>query len=125
MKRFPAITILLTILIIIIGALSFKSSSQPALTEDLQQDIYEYYWGETCPHCETVQEFLDSWEGEEGINLDKKEVYNNQQNTLLLTKRAAECGLRENNIGVPFLYTPEGECIIGDQPIIDYFKKLK
>jgi len=43
--------------------------------------------------------------------------------SLFLEKQNACKGLADDDKGgVPFLYTPE-KCIIGDTPIIDYFKE--
>lgn len=84
----------------------------------------EYFWSSTCPHCAKVQEFLDSWDKKDKLQLDKKQVDNNYANSTLLAKRARSCGLPQDQIGVPFLFTTEGKCIAGDEPIIEYFKGL-
>jgi len=85
---------------------------------------YEYFWGDGCPHCAIVQEFFDSWEGKDKIQIDKKETWSNPENARLLTQRARACNIPTNEMGVPLLVKPDGECIGGDQPIIDYFKSL-
>ena len=85
---------------------------------------YEYYWSTTCPHCAKVQEFMDSWEGTGKISLDKKEI-SSPANSNLLVRRASSCNISVNDVGVPFLFTPEGKCIVGDEPIIEYLKGLK
>ena len=85
---------------------------------------YEYFWGDGCPHCAVVQKFFDSWEGKDKIQIDKKETWSNPENARLLTQRARACNISTSDMGVPLLVTPEGKCIGGDQPIIDYFKSL-
>jgi len=85
---------------------------------------YEYFWGDGCPHCAEVQNFFDSWEGYGEANIEKKEAWNNFINAKLMKARAKYCGIPGNKIGVPFLFTPEGECFIGDEPIIDFFENL-
>jgi glutaredoxin len=85
---------------------------------------YEYFWGEGCPHCAKVDEFLDSWEHADKLELDKKEIYSNRVNSNLLQERGKSCGIPFNQIGVPFVFTPQGECITGDEPIIDFFKSF-
>lgn len=127
MKKFPAIAIFLSLLILVTGALLFSKSPKPEITPSPSSQGaagYEYFFSETCPHCANVQSFLDEWEGKEKISLEKKDVNGNKENSLLLTKRASECSIPANGIGVPFLYTPEGECIIGDTNIIEYFGSL-
>lgn len=85
-----------------------------------------FYYGNTCPHCKDVEEWMKQNNVEEKIKVVKKEVYDNRANALELSKVAQKCGLNTNSIGVPFLYTPEGKCLIGTPDIINYFsKKIK
>lgn len=81
------------------------------------------YYGYTCPHCKVVEDWLkENPKIEKKAGLILKEVYKDQQNSRELGQRAEECQLGGGGVGVPFLYD-KGECIIGDQPIIDYLKE--
>lgn len=86
----------------------------------LQNELTLFY-GNGCPHCALVEAYLK--ENPPKFNLKQKEVYYNEANQKELTLRAKACGLQENKIGIPFLWTGSN-CIIGDQPIINYFKQL-
>jgi glutaredoxin len=86
----------------------------------LQNELTLFY-GDGCPHCALVEAYLK--ENPPKFNLKQKEVYYNEANQKELTLRAKACGLPLNEIGVPFLWTGSN-CIIGDQPIINYFKQL-
>lgn len=99
---------------------TFDGTSSANLTEN-----YQYYWGIDCPHCANVEKFLESWSNTNKLKIDKKEVFQNQANSLELTQRAKSCNLPVDQIAVPFLYTPDKKCLEGDQPIIDYFTNLK
>jgi len=66
---------------------------------------------------------MDSWEGTAKISPEKKEI-SSPANSNLLVRRASSCNISVNDIGVPFLFTPEGKCIAGDEPIIEFFKSL-
>lgn len=101
-----------------------KQGSSEESTPPPSPTGYEYFWGQGCPHCAQVDEFLSTWENKDKLKLEKKEVYNNPANAQLMRQRANACGLPSNQIGVPFLYTPEGECIVGDTPIISFFEAL-
>lgn len=57
---------------------------------------------------------------EEKIEVVKKEVYDNRANSLELSQAAESCGLDTSSIGVPFLFTPEGKCLIGTPDIVGY-----
>ncbi len=120
MRKFIVIIILTTLLIIGVGIFYSTKSSKKSLG---LSSGYEYYWSTTCPHCARVQEFMDSWEGTAKISLEKKEV-DSPINSNLLVRRASACNISVSDIGVPFLFTPEGKCIIGDEPIIEYLKNL-
>jgi glutaredoxin-related protein len=122
MKKFIIAVVALTVFFAVAGSVFLggnSSSSTPTLPTS-----YEYFWGEGCPHCANVEEFFSAWEGKDKVSVDKKEVSKNRQNALLMRERAAYCNLPSDNLGVPFLFTPEGKCITGDEPIIEYFKGL-
>lgn len=75
------------------------------------------YWGVTCPHCHDTIEWIEKNKIEDKISIVRKEVYNNQTNSLELSVKAKSCGLDEMNIGVPLMYTSQGECLIGTPDI--------
>lgn len=141
MQKTPLLIILGSIILLIgfvsgYSLLSGKNpspsvNSQNSLTAEVAspsaQDItgtYEYFWGNTCPHCKNVAAFMETWSLKDKIKIDKKEVYDNADNARLLGKRAIACKIPQDQIPVPFLVTPSDKCIIGDQPIIEYFKKI-
>ncbi len=109
------------IIIIIFGGAFILSDKKESLP--LPPNI-EYYWGETCPHCKNVEEFLNSWDKKDKITINKFETYKNRKNAERLTQRARSCNIPPSEIGVPLIFTPEGKCIIGDDPAINYFKTL-
>lgn len=113
--------IFIAICVLVFGAgiyLFSKPTEVPAITG------YEYYWGDGCPHCKTVAEFFDGWSGKDKVQITKYEVWNNTKNATLMAERAKNCNIVRTEMGVPFLVTPEGTCLNGDQPIIDHFKSL-
>lgn len=122
MKKFFLPGVVLATLVIVIAGVFFtskdNSTSLPLPTS------YEYFWGDGCPHCATVQEFFDTWDKKDKVSIDKKEVWSNKENALLMRERASYCHLPLSSLAVPFLFTPEGKCISGDQPIINLFKSL-
>jgi glutaredoxin len=119
-RKFFFGVLILTLLIIGVGV--FLATRQAKNSLGLPSG-YEYYWSTTCPHCAKVQEFMDSWEGTAKISPEKKEI-SSPANSNLLVRRASSCNISVNDIGVPFLFTPEGKCIAGDEPIIEFFKSL-
>lgn len=102
----------------------YIANNQPQKEQATAPQGYEYFWGDGCPHCANVETFLSGWDKAGTINLTKMEVWKNQTNASLLQKRAASCGIPDDKVGVPLLYTPDGQCISGDQPIISFLQNL-
>ncbi|NCN25144.1 hypothetical protein COT94_00450 [Candidatus Falkowbacteria bacterium CG10_big_fil_rev_8_21_14_0_10_37_14] len=117
----PAVLTLM-ILPVAIWALVVQKQVIVAQTPVLATSGLILYYGDTCPHCKIVQDFLDSSGAAEKLTWEHKEVYRNSTNAAELTKRAESCGLDIKSIGVPFLWA-DGQCLIGDEPIINYFKQ--
>lgn len=125
MKRFFLPGIIVATLAIIIGGVVLTSKNSPATPSPLPSPTaLEYYWGNGCPHCANVEAFLESWDKKDKVSLDKKEVWNNPKNASDMLTRAKTCNLDTEKLAVPMLVTPEGKCLVGDTPIIDYFKSL-
>ena len=127
MKKSVVIAIVATILIFILGIfLVSRGGKGSANTNYPTPSNLTYYWGNGCPHCANVEEFLKTWDKKDTVTIDKKEVWYNAANTRELTARYKSCGTTSSNeMGVPLLFTTDGKCYSGDTPIIDYFKSLK
>jgi len=80
------------------------------------------FYGDGCPHCAIVEEYIKENNINDKISFAQKEVYYNQNNAKELEAKAKICGLPTDSIGVPFLWDGE-KCLIGDQDIIDFFKQ--
>lgn len=81
------------------------------------------FYGYSCPHCKTVNDWLEKNNIKEKIKFDHLEVYKDKGNNNLLTEKAKSCGLDEYSIGVPFLYDIEkNECMSGSDKIIEFFE---
>ncbi len=110
--------ILLIIVIAVVGYfgynLFFANSSNPSQPADAV-----LFWGQGCPHCETVKKYIDDNKINQKLVIDQKEVYYNKANQALMEKAAKQCQMdTSQGLGVPFA-TIDGKCFVGDQPIID------
>jgi len=121
-----------TILFIVVLIFSFfalsqaKNKNQPPINQSTHQqnqsaDQIILFYGDGCPHCAIVEKYIEENNIKNKISFTQKEVYYNQNNAEELQTKAQICGLPANSIGVPFLWDGS-KCIIGDQPIIDFFK---
>ena len=117
----PAIIfILVTIIGITILASNAKNPPEVAEVAAKTSGIILFY-GDGCPHCALVEEYVSQNGIEAKVPFIKKEVYYNKQNASELAEQAKICGMPTDSIGVPFLWDGS-KCLVGDQPIIDFFK---
>lgn len=83
---------------------------------------YLYYYGEWCPHCANVDDYMTGVDGYSRVNIEKKEVYYNQENAKSMSDDAERLWVKWG--GVPFLIIRDDEnetYLVGDGPIIEYF----
>lgn len=80
------------------------------------------FFGDTCPHCKNVEDYIQANNIKNKLSFQELEVYNNAGNASLLGAKAKQCGLdTSNGVGVPFFFDGQN-CIQGDEPIIEFFK---
>jgi len=99
-----------------------KNNQSVPETVEISKKIPIFFYGNTCPHCKDVENWMKENKIEERIEIVKKEVYKNQENAQELSLAAQSCGLDTNNIAVPFLYV-ENKCFIGTPDIISYLSQ--
>lgn len=125
MKNFPAVVAVLTLLVLVGGIFFFSGKKEPNPEPAPAATSYEYFWGDGCPHCANVEEFFSSWEGKDKVEIKKLEVWYNKSNALLYNQRANSCQIPQDQRGVPLLFTLDGKCLTGDEPIIIFFSEMK
>lgn len=80
------------------------------------------FYGDGCPHCVVVDDFIESNNIEQKVEFTRLEVFNNQDNAGLLAKKAIFCNVDiSQGVPVPFLWDGE-KCFVGDQDIIKFFQ---
>lgn len=122
------IVIIVAVLIIIAGFLYFYYSGffsklfygNPNSRINANQIIL--FYGENCPHCKIVDEYIKTKNIEQKIQFTKLEVFQNKDNAQFLLGRATACGLETEAIGVPFLWTGS-VCVLGDEDVIKFFEE--
>lgn len=126
MKK-SSIIITISVIVIILVIANFyytKMQNDKKLLASIQDKII-FFYGEGCPHCANVEKFFQDNSVESKVQFEKREVWGDKQNTYLMTLIATKkCNLPENELGVPFLWNgSDSKCLLGDQPIIDFFKQ--
>jgi glutaredoxin len=88
-------------------------------TEESQITLF---YGDGCPHCAIVEDYIKNNNIKERLSFKEKEVYYNQNNANDLAQKAQTCGISTNSIGVPFLWDGS-KCYVGDQDIINFLNQ--
>jgi len=78
-----------------------------------------FFYGDDCPYCVIVEEYIEENNIEEKMAFERKEVSHNKNNSSDLISKAIICELPANSIGVPFLWDGS-KCFVGDQKIIKF-----
>jgi hypothetical protein len=129
MNKFGLGVIVATILIIAGGIYFLTKSPSNVSIQTVAvtptPNTYEYFWGDGCPHCINVAKFMETWDKKDKVKINKMEVWKDKNNANIMLDRANKCGLDKSTLGVPLLYTPDGECFDGDGPIIEVLKGIK
>jgi len=80
------------------------------------------FFGETCPHCKTVDAFITDNGVRAKLKFQELEVYNNPSNSALLVQKARQCGISTTGgVGVP-LFFDGNNCFQGSDSIINFLK---
>jgi hypothetical protein len=80
------------------------------------------FFGDGCPHCKVVEDFIFTNDVRNKIKFDTKEIWSNQSNARLMTQIWKQCGLNtQEGMGVPF-YWDGASCYRGQDEIINLFK---
>lgn len=115
------VAILALALILAVGFVYFglKDGGQTGADDPL---AIVYYWGDGCPHCKVVSDFLEANNIADKVSFEKKEVWSDKKNAAEMGRRAKACDITPEGMGVPFVYGGNGKCYIGAPDVIDFFK---
>lgn len=104
------------------GSVAGANTTTREVVSTPDADIIIFY-GETCPHCKKVNEYIIANNIDKVVKLQHLEVYKNSGNLELMKQKLEQCkNLSDaDKGGVPFMYASD-TCLVGDQPIIDYLK---
>lgn len=78
-----------------------------------------YFYSASCPHCATVNEYVATNHIKERFYYIEREVDNTTENIQLLQRVAAQCGVGQADIAVPFFWDGQ-HCYQGSDEVINY-----
>ncbi len=111
----------IAILIVVAGLFLLSRKQEQAESTSGNQGMILFY-SLSCPHCQNVEQYIETNKVKEKYSFDRLEVSKNQNNSAQLAAKARACGLDTQGIGVPFLWTGE-KCLMGDTDIIEFFQQ--
>lgn len=114
-----AIAVIITAIFAANSAGFFKP--QPEVTPEMGKIIL--FYGHDCPHCKDLELWMTNNGVNDRISMDKLEVQYNEDNQNLLRGAAKFCNISETSIGVPLLWTGKGDCLLGLEPIQEFFNQ--
>lgn len=125
MDKKTIITIAVAVAVIIIAIFAANSAGffkpQPEVTPEMGKIIL--FYGQDCPHCKDLELWMTNNGINDKISMDKLEVQYNKDNQNLLKGAAKVCNMAETSIGVPLLWTGDGNCLLGVEPIEEFFNQ--
>ena len=89
------------------------------------------YYGDGCPHCKVVEDYIAQNNLQTKLDISEKEVWHNQTNLNELTNKARACGLDLNKLGIPMLWDRKtdkcygGQTDKGEGEVIDFLSQIK
>lgn len=113
--------ILFVLAIAVIGVLFFIFSGKGVSKELSGGADAIFFYGDVCPHCGIVDEFISANQVEEKVKFERGEIYHNKNNAEIFVQKARQCGIEVKNMGVPMLWE-KGECYVGQEAVIQFFK---
>ena len=123
--------IIIIIAVILAGTLfwAFQSGffvkplpEQPPATPTALPAGIVFFYGDGCPHCKNVEDYVAQNKIADKVKFTSLEVYNNKGNAALLANVAIGCKLDvSNGVGIPLLYDGKN-CVQGDVDVINFFK---
>lgn len=105
--------------------ISFKTNPATTGTDTTEQnpDLILFY-GNTCPHCKLVEDFISKNKIDQKLKIGLLEVYENKSNTTIfanMVQKICPDQLNSSGLPVPFLIDQKDKkCTVGDQPVIQY-----
>lgn len=117
-----AIIIIIAVILLGAGFWSWQSGffTDTSHKVEIPEGLILFY-GQDCPHCKNVEDYMSENSIEDKVKVTKLEVYYNEDNQNILAQVVKKCNISPSQVGVPLLYDGKA-CAIGDGPIIDYFE---
>lgn len=94
----------------ILSLLLFISLTLIGLSTKAAEDntTYTYFYGQGCGHCIKVENYFETTDIDEKIQLQKHEIWFNQDGRSVLEEKLKHLSLTLDQVGTPFLVIQNG-----------------
>ena len=87
-------------------------------------EITTLYTSKSCPHCETVETFIQTKRLHNTLSFKEKQLEAHRRYVQELVRVMRFCGYHTNQLPVPVLWTGTTKtCVVGERDIIHYFEQ--
>lgn len=120
MKKIITIIIIILIFFGLYQLISTNPSSSGVSDDQAELVVY---WGDGCPHCETVKDYIKSNNIDKKVKISLKEVYYSKTNQKALQESVKLCPEIDSSqgVGVPLaVVKATNQCLYGSDPIIGW-----
>lgn len=101
-------------------------SEKPAEVAVDDADII-LFSSQTCPHCLKVKDYIKANDIKSKVSFSEREVGligEAKANAEFMAEKQKACKLDEKSVGaIPFLWSKDGKCLLGDEEIINFFRE--
>lgn len=109
-----------------IAVIFFSACSEKTVEVTTNDSEVILFFSNMCPHCKNVEDFVEANGVKEKVNFVQKEVGmlgEAKSNSNFMLEKQKACSVEKDYLGaVPFLWTKDGKCLMGDVDIINFFK---
>ncbi len=109
-----ALGAVLIIVVIFVGYKTWQKGADNAKNNEVAVDNSNIilFYGEECPHCKDVEKYIADNQLDQKVQFSSREVWHDKANANLLAQKAQACGIKTEEVGVPFLWSA-GKCYVG------------
>lgn len=116
---------ILTFLLIFFVSIFCSFTNIYAESWDLNTKSYIYYYWNWCAHCATLDRYLERTNAYELLNIEKKEVWTNQEYNAEMLKECRELWINENHVWIPLFVVEDSDgkvALIWEKEIVSYIE---
>ncbi len=118
-----AIVIIIIVVVVGVGFWALQSGifTPPSVAPLPIPEETILFYGDGCPHCKVVDDFISENQIEDKVSFTRLEVWYNKDNQNIISQVAQKCNIALDQVGVPLLWDGSS-CYVGQDDVIDFFK---